>query len=323
MNNYVYSGPFKNEITNFLKYKIDKRQTIHPIACYLYQFDQFTLELKENKLTREIVENWLVLKKGENRNTLRMRAWSIKSFAKYLNLIGIEAYIIDSKQYQCKSTYIPHIFTTKEITVFFHQLDIVVKNSKYFPNNKKQLKLFFKILYCCGLRDSEAIKLKYKDIDLENKCLLVHESKNGISRLIYFDDDIYNDLRNYIEEKPNKMLDDFIFKNYKTNNRRDIYSIYPIFHSIIKNDGFDKNIHYRIHDFRHTFAVRNIKRVYEGGEDVYAFLPILMTYMGHSSIRSTEYYLRFTPDVYQKVTEQFEVCFNNVIPKIDGEFYEQ
>lgn len=41
-----------------------------------------------------------------------------------------------------------------------------------------------------------------------------------------------------------------------------------------------------------------------------------MVYMGHSHIKSTEYYLRFTPDIYEKVTNQFKTKFNGVIPKI-------
>lgn len=320
--NYKYSSQLKKEINDFLKYKMDKRQSLHPIACYLYQFDQFLLDYKEKELTRELVEKWLTLKDNENRNTLRMRAWSIKSFSKYLNLIGINAYIVDSKPYNCKTEYIPHIFSNEEIIFFFKQLDLVVKNSKHFPNNKQQIKLLFKILYCCGLRDSEVLNLKYENIDLENKCLIIKNSKNGVSRLVHFNDELYDALKTYVEKYSNGLLFESVFKNHRNNKKRSLSSIHLVFKTIIQNDEFDKNFHYRIHDFRHTFAVKNIKKVYENGDNVYSFLPILMTYMGHSDIRSTEYYLRFTPDVYQKVTKQFEEYFRDAIPKIDGDNYE-
>ncbi len=322
MKNYNYLSLFKDDIKDFLKYKESKGQKLHPIACYLYQFDNYCLKLNANKLTRELVEKWLELKENECPNTRRLRAWSIKSFAKYLNLMEKDSFVIDSKIYNCKSTYIPHIFTDIEIKAIFKYINLIIKNTSCFPNNTEQVKLFYEILYCCGLRDSELINLKYEDIDLKNKTILIKHSKCNISRLIYFDNELYSDLKHYINNRIEKS-NEYLFYNSKTKAKRSLNSLYESFQLIIKKEEFDKNIHYRLHDFRHTFAVKNIKRIYEKGEDVYSFLPILMVYMGHSNIRSTEYYLRFTPDVYEKVTKQVESYFGNIIPKIDeGDFYE-
>ena len=178
MTNYNYSGPFKNEIIDFLKYLENKQQKLHPVDCYLYQFDKYSIENKcNNVLTQELIENWLILRKNESRNTLRLRAHALKSFAKYLNLIGKEAYVLNSKLYQCKTTYIPHVFTDNEIKLFFKQIDITVKNTKQIPNNIYQTKLFFKILYCCGLRDSELLNLKYKNINLSEQYILIENYK--------------------------------------------------------------------------------------------------------------------------------------------------
>ena len=48
-----------------------------------------------------------------------------------------------------------------------------------------------------------------------------------------------------------------------------------------------------MHDLRHSFAVEALMRWYESGADVQANLPKLAMYMGHVSIVSTAYYLRF------------------------------
>jgi len=324
MYNYVYSGPFKEEIKEFLEYKKNKRESLYSAASYLHNFDQYTIKTNaNNELSRELVEEWLVLRENESKRTLSVRATIIKSFAKYLNLIGKNAFVVNSGLYLYKSTYIPHIFTDNEVKCFFEQLEITVKTTKQFPYNKEQLKLFFKVLYCCGLRDSELLNLKYDDIDFTKRVLIIKNSKNNINRLIYLSDDLIHNFKIYIEKYSGNKTSQYVFYNAKTNNRRGIASICVEFHKIIESTNFDSNIRYRIHDFRHTFAVKNIKIAYEKGEDVYALMPILMTYMGHSHIKSTEYYLRFTPDVYEKVTKQFETRFENVIPKLIGGFYEE
>lgn len=323
MTKFNYSGPFKNEIIDYLKFRESKQQKLHPVDLYLYHFDKYTIENKcNNILTKELIENWLILKDTESRNTLRLRAYTLKSFAKYLNLRDHNAYVLDSKIYNCKTNYIPHIFTDKEISKFFKQIDVTIKNKKQIPNKVQQIKLFFKILYCCGLRDSELLNLKFKNINLEDKCILIENSKNDIDRLVFINDDLADNLNTYINKYSNG-FNEYVFYNSKTQNRLSMYTFSQAFKTILKEASFDCNIRYRIHDFRHTFAVKNIKTAYENSEDIYSMLPILMNYMGHSDISSTEYYLRFTPDLYEKVTKQFENNFGDVLPRMKSDFYNE
>ena len=61
----------------------------------------------------------------------------------------------------------------------------------------------------------------------------------------------------------------------------------------------------RVHDFRHTFAQQALLRWYRKGADVQAKLPLLATYMGHVSIASTEYYLKFIEPIGVSASERF------------------
>jgi len=61
----------------------------------------------------------------------------------------------------------------------------------------------------------------------------------------------------------------------------------------------------RVHDFRHAFAVAALRRWYEEGRDVQSELPKLSMYMGHVSIASTTYYLRFMPAVVALASQRF------------------
>ena len=69
----------------------------------------------------------------------------------------------------------------------------------------------------------------------------------------------------------------------------------------------------RLHDLRHTFAVHNLIEAQNKNEDIYSFLPNLMSYMGHQNISSTEKYLRLVQDAYQDIRKTNNVIFNDIV----------
>ena len=62
----------------------------------------------------------------------------------------------------------------------------------------------------------------------------------------------------------------------------------------------------RIHDLRHTFAVRTLLGWYQAGEDVEARLPVLSTYLGRRDPRSTYWYLSAAPELLALAASQLE-----------------
>jgi integrase/recombinase XerD len=311
-----FNGPFKEDINNYIDYRINvKHQKLSTVKAELNQFDEYTLNIKAtNELTKEIVENWLTLRKNENPKTLNKRLYTMRVFAKYLNMIGKKAFIISTNYYLKETKFVPHIYTDEEIKLFFESIDKYSYNSYNIPNKKIQMKLMFKILYCCGLRISECLNLKYEDINLNEGSIKIRNAKFNKSRLLFINEDLKNNLTYYINNYPNNKCD-YIFYNKHTNNKINYNTINEFFKYIIKNSNLDKTKRYRIHDFRHTFAVTNIKKVFQNNENVDAFLPILMNYMGHSDIKDTEYYLRLTPDIYKAIISKYEKRFIDIFNK--------
>lgn len=62
----------------------------------------------------------------------------------------------------------------------------------------------------------------------------------------------------------------------------------------------DTEVKPRAYDLRHHFACKNILKWSSNNEDVMAKLPYLMTFMGHSNIESTYYYIHLIPDFFPK-----------------------
>jgi integrase len=54
-----------------------------------------------------------------------------------------------------------------------------------------------------------------------------------------------------------------------------------------------------LQDFRHTFATRKLIEWYRAGLDVERELPKLSTYLGHSDVAHTYWYISADPELLQ------------------------
>lgn len=77
----------------------------------------------------------------------------------------------------------------------------------------------------------------------------------------------------------------------------------------------------RMHDWRHTFAVRAFKQMVDQGMDMYVALPVLSAYLGHKTIYATERYVRLTMELYPYIGEKCSAKFQRVFGK-DADLHE-
>ena len=79
--------------------------------------------LEATALTKEIVLDWCSKKAYEAQANQLSRASIIRQFGKYLDSIGVKAYIIPKGYYPKEEQYIPYIYTVDELTRFFAETD--------------------------------------------------------------------------------------------------------------------------------------------------------------------------------------------------------
>jgi integrase/recombinase XerD len=90
--------------------------------------------------------------------------------------------------------------------------------------------------------------------------------------------------------------------------------VYQTIHAVFRNlcdsagIGADAISPPRIHDLRHTFAVRTLLGWYRAGEDVDARLPVLSTYLGHRDPRWTYWYLSAAPELLAMAARRLETA---------------
>jgi integrase/recombinase XerD len=157
------------------------------------------------------------------------------------------------------------------------------------------------LLSAAGLRVGEAIKLDRGDIDWSEGVLHIRETKFGKSRLVPLQDSAMTALREYGTLRDQLMpspKDPSFFVSLTA--RRLIYAVVcPAFRSLVDAAGVGPGAPHppRLHELRHSFAVRTLLRWYRAGDDVQAKIPSLSTYMGHREPRHTYWYLSAAPEL--------------------------
>jgi len=157
------------------------------------------------------------------------------------------------------------------------------------------------LLAASGLRIGEAIRLDRADVDWSAGVLRIGESKFGKSRLVPLHTssmdalDAYARRRDQLQPRP---LEPSFFVS-RTRKRLLYAVVSQTFRQL--NDGAGVGAgspsRPRLHDLRHTFAIRTLLEWYRSGQDVQAKLPSLSTYLGHREPSSTYWYLSAAPEL--------------------------
>ena len=286
----------------------------------LRRFDAFCVKKypSESVLSRDIVLDWATKRPEEKAATLQNRITPVKELAKYMVRLGLEAFILPKGMMRRVPRYVPYIYSNQELKKIFEQTDQCKYNSQV-PYRHHVMSLFFRLLYSCGLRLSEARLLKVMDVDLDNGVITITNAKQGKHRQVPVSKELLQRLRAYNQavhqfSKP----EDWFFPGYQgeamTISNVDKNFRKFLWQARISHGGRGKGP--RIHDLRHTFAVHCLRNWVLEEKDLRAYLPVLQAYLGHSSLSDTAYYLHLTADVFPTITEKIEASFSNLIPKV-------
>lgn len=158
------------------------------------------------------------------------------------------------------------------------------------------------LLAVTGMRVGEVIQLDRSDINWGDGVLTVRNAKFGKSRLVVLHSTTISALHDYgrvrDEMVPHPRDPNFFVTPVGT---RLLYcNVQWTFSRLTRTAGIQprsSQCRPRLHDLRHTFAVRTVAGWYRDGLDVEAKLPLLSTYLGHTTPRDTYWYLSATPDL--------------------------
>jgi len=184
------------------------------------------------------------------------------------------------------------------------------------PLRAETISLGLMLLFCCGLRRGELLRVKLGDLDKDQSLIRIVLTKFHKSRLVPLAPSVARELNCYLQRRHRLKLPMTPQSFLLWSGRRfpEVYaaaSFLAAWHQLcVSAKVLDANGHPpRLHDLRHSFAVNALQRWYDQGLDVQAKLPHLATYLGHVSSVSTHYYLQFTAELRHSASQRFHQRF--------------
>lgn len=245
-------------------------------------------------------------------NTWSARLGMVRGFASWLQGIDPETEVpppslISGKLRRAR----PHIYSDEQIAG-------IVRTAARLPSSYGlrgwTYSTLFGLIAVSGLRISEAIKLDEEDVDLEEGVLLVKRGKNRKSRLVPISASAAERLRAYRAECTRILgISPAPFFRQDSGLRPTDCAARYTFAHICQEMGLRAHTPFhkhgrgpRVHDLRHTFAVRTIMDWYRRGLDPDREMFNLSTYLGHSLPEHTYWYIEAVPELLQLASQRAE-----------------
>jgi len=228
------------------------------------------------------------------------------------------AYLADNPARQIRSLkekpYRPYLYTLYDI----HQILEAARSHRIYKNlplSNQTLETLIFLLYACGLRLSEALNLKVKDVNFQDLTLSLWKTKFHKERLIPFSPAVSDKLRQYLARRAKQFrlpsTEAPFFCHAKGKYSRGV--IQKHFRKIVAGIGLaNTKPRPRLHDLRHAFAVHRLYKWYQEGCDIQNKLPYLSTYMGHVSLDNTQVYLTITTALLREADRRFQDSFEDL-----------
>jgi integrase/recombinase XerD len=289
-------------------------------ARVLRRLDQFLAGqgLASVELPRDLVRQWLARTPHEHPRTQAARVGVTRQVARFMADRGLPVYIPPPARMEIvRLDFTPHIFTRAEVRTLLACVDRLPADPRS-PRRHLVMPELFRVLYGCGLRISEALKLAVTDIDHDQGVLLVREGKFGKDRLVPVSPGLAERLRRYaiaLDRERDIAQAFFPKQDGRHYNKR---AVYGVFRQLLREAGIShggRGRGPRLHDMRHSFAVHRLEDWYRQGANLAAKLPVLSAYMGHQSLVGTQRYLRLTPALFPDVVASVEAVVGYAMPR--------
>lgn len=280
----------------------------------LRYLDQFLMgELKPgNTLTREVAERWFKSMEYLAPGTRVNRMSVLRQFCFYLSHFDPRTCIVHGRYVPRRNRPMPHIYTRQEICRIM-AADKWVRSRD--PLRPVVFSTIVGLLYATGLRVGEATKLNLADVDLKRRLVLIRETKFKKTRWVPLTPSVAEQLAVYLRKRRGAGFSQeptAPFFPSAVGGRYHTPTFTTTFLQILRRLGLrgpSGQRGPRIHDLRHSFAVSRLLAWHRNGANLFAKLPTLSTYLGHSTVTGTEVYLHATAELMESTGKRFHDHF--------------
>jgi integrase len=260
-------------------------------------------------VTVDLAVQWAVSSRSRDPAQAARRLSVVRQFARYRAVfdpateippVGLLGRVPRRKQ--------PHIYSDAELAALLRQASLLQPRKGLRP---RTYVTFFSLLASTGLRLSEACRLAIRDVDLADGVLTVREGKFRKSRLVPLHPTAMSALTRYAARRDacrDAPRSEYFFRTDRAPVLKGA-AVQKTFSRLRDRLGWTaqgRARRPRIHDLRHTFAVRRLLRWYQAGADVDRKILALATYLGHTKVTDTYWYLSAVPELMAITSQRFE-----------------
>jgi integrase/recombinase XerD len=269
-------------------------------ARFVRSFVESLEKRGETRITTQLALEWATQPQHLQPSEWAARLSGVRAFARYWSSIDVATEIPPEGLLPfCARRPRPYLYSELEVQRLLEEARGMPAQFSLQPLTYHCL---FGLLAVTGLRISEALNLESRDVNWAEGVLTIRTSKFGKSRLVPLHPTTKVVLSDYALQRIQRFPDrpTSAFFPSKTGAHLDPGQVRRTFYRISRQIGMrgaSASHGPRLHDFRHRFAVETLLRWYRSGEDVRRRLPILSTYIGHSHVTDTYWYLSNTPEL--------------------------
>lgn len=235
------------------------------------------------------------------------RLSTVRSFARYLSALDPATEIppvglLPEPSHRA----VPYIYSDDDIR------RILLEASRLAPEHRADTyQTLIGLIAVTGMRVGEAVRLDNDDVDFDEGIVTIWDTKFGKSRQVPLHPTTVEALLGYArrrdERRPRPRSPSFFTSSIGTRLLRD--NVSTVFPRLVRAAGLTSprgRRRPRLHDVRHTFAVRCVIGWYRAGVDVHQRLPLLSTYLGHVDPKTTYWYLSAVPELVELIAERLD-----------------
>jgi integrase/recombinase XerD len=271
--------------------------TLSNTEYLLRSFAGFATDQKQTHIRTATAIDWASQARSvEQRHT---RHQTIRRFAQYLRVEDSRHELPPQNHFGYRKTRrVPRIYSRDEIAGLILAATRLPSSDSLQPSTYAAL---ISLLAATGLRISEALHLLVSDITPDG--LLIRRTKFQKTRLVPLHETAKTGLGNYLKRRHEmRRAGDHVFVSDE-GHPLVYWKVRSVFQTLLKSAGLKPSSGRwpRIHELRHTFAVRALESSPTGRQRIGQHMLALATYMGHVNIDSTYWYLETTPELLSDI----------------------
>ncbi len=292
------------KVRRVLGHKMELAERLLGQFCIYYEQDGAT------HITTDLAVAWATLPVDASAGWWAQRLGVVRGFAAWLQTLEPDTEVPPPDLLTGRfGRVVPYLYSDADIVAMME-----AAGSLTFALQRHTYRTLIGLLAVTGLRIGEVIRLDRGDVCADAGLVRVINTKFGKSREVPLHPSSVEALVGYEQQRdrlcPVPVDNSFFVSTPGTRLRYSV--IQPTFKKLAGQAGLQPRsprCRPRIHDVRHSVAVRALVDCYATGGDALTLLPLLSTFMGHTDPKSTYWYLSAAPELMALTSRRLEDAF--------------